>query len=324
MAFKTTGEYRRAWDAAYTTDPSVPLNIDIELASACNAACPFCLYGDSAWSSSMRQSDFDGRPRKRFMPTEMALAIIAEAHRLGVPALKFNFRGESTLHPDFSAVLNAAASCAPAFHELLVNTNGNCPGRALDGLMRATKVMVSLDSFEPATYAKMRVGLRLGAAIETVNGLLERGHKNIWVRRVISKDNLGEDFVGEARRRWGTAVHVSEHYAFDRNREETKAVHGEAVGGWERTYCGYPSQRLVVTASGAMLLCCLMWEDEYLVGRFPERTIEEAWASPERAALVKALRANDLAAAPEKCRNCTSFMAYKRPERDFVQDKNIA
>lgn len=340
--FKTREDYRKAWDNAYQEDSPVPLCVDIELASACNAKCSFCLYGDRDWREEMAEKDWDGQTKKRFMPAEMALRIIDEAAAAGVPSLKFNFRGESTLHPQFSAVIQHASSwrvtnlgtayrhisgshiggSRPAFHDILVNTNGNCPPSAINGLMAATKVMVSLDSMEPETYAKVRVGLSLPKAQATIDALVECGHPDLWVRRVVCQDNKHEDFAKSVYTRWPKGVRVSEHYAFDRNHYANEAVHAEDPSNWERTYCGYPSQRVVIEASGRMVPCCIAWSGELTGGFYPAMSIMDYWNSPWRKKLAQELRAGQF--SNEKCRKCTSFMAYKRPERAMVQDVEVA
>ena len=140
------------------------------------------------------------------------------------------------------------------------------------------------------------------------------------MRRVIGVLNKDEPFVDNVKAMFGADTRVSEHFAFDRNREMKVSVHDSDVGAWGRQYCGYPSQRLIVTASGQILPCCIMWADEYPIGTYPKMSLLEAWKSPRLADLRKTLRENRIAEAPAICKNCTSFMAYKRPERAFVQD----
>jgi hypothetical protein len=222
--YPTKELYRQAWADAHHTDPAVPLNVDIELASLCNLACPFCFWGEADFNTQMLAPAADGKAKKRLMPTELALRIIDEAAEIGVPALKFNWRGESTIHPDYSSILKYARALyrngsrgdggisklsRPAFHELLVNTNANCKDHAIEGLMAATKVMVSLDSTVPETYKVMRVNGSLDRATEVIRELIRRGHPNLWVRRVITTANQAEPFAQRVRDLFGPTVHMS-------------------------------------------------------------------------------------------------------------------
>jgi MoaA/NifB/PqqE/SkfB family radical SAM enzyme len=123
--YHTKEEYRTAWAHAYLQDPPVPLNIDIELASLCNLACPYCFWGEQDFNAKMREKGWDGITKKRFMSTDLAKKIIDQCAEIGVPAIKMNWRGESTLHPDYSDIMQYAASKSPRFFDILVNTNGN-------------------------------------------------------------------------------------------------------------------------------------------------------------------------------------------------------
>ena len=340
MRYATKGAYRKAWDDAYLVDPPVPLNLDIELASACNLACPFCHFGESDFAKGyLNQNDFDGSPIRRFMPVDMALRIIDEAADLGIPALKMNFRGESTLHRVFSEIcryargktnsrsamgvpfkpLNYIKYEAPAFYDILSNTNANSPDSAIDGLMACTKVMVSLDSCDPITYPKVRVNGKIERAFEVIRELKKRGHPDLWVRRVIAEENKHEDFVGDVKRIFGEDTKVSEHFAFNgRNKEYQGCQNASAPEDWERNFCGYPSQRVVITASGQYVPCCVSWRGEFDAPRWPETSIEAYWNGPWRRKLTDELRRNEL--RYDICKKCTSYMAYKRPERAYVKD----
>ena len=336
--YNSKSAYRSAWDNAYTDDPSIPLNVDIELASICNLACPMCYYGEADFISEMKEErEWDGGKKRRFMPTEMAIKLIDECASIGVPALKMNFRGESTLHPDYSEILKYARSrpditdigemCRmggvprSAFHDLLVNTNANCNDKAIDGLMAATKVMVSLDSMVPETYAKMRVNGKLERALEVIDELRKRKHPDLWVRRVITSINKKEKFVESVKYRFGNDIKVSEHFSFDRNHYEHLMIDDSEMKSWDRQYCGYPSQRLIVTSNGKVMACCVAWRDETLVGYWPDQSIMQIWNGQPIQSLRRILREGAYERAPTLCQNCTSFMSYKRKERDYVQDK---
>lgn len=333
MIYKTAADYRKAWEDAYRIDPPVPLNVDIELASTCNLRCPFCFIPDPKFEQFIAQKSDDGRPLRRLMPMELALRVLDEAIRIGVPAIKFNWRGESTLHPEYTAIIKYARDFGwncdvdlnhRPFFELLANTNANCPQESIDGLMYCTKVMVSLDSMVPETYAKMRVGGNLKKAKDTIWELVRRGHPNVWVRRVLAKMNEGEDFYGAVWKEWGNKVKVSQHYCFDRNQKQSSEISGcEHDDGLPRRYCGYPSQRLLITSAGFAYPCCLDLHETMRVGDFNNQTLLEIWNGQPMKKLRADLRANDKSRMSDACRYCESWMAYDTPQRAYVQDVQV-
>lgn len=321
--------YRAAWDGAYAQDPPIPLNIDIELASICNLKCPFCFYGEAAWNERMEKMGDDGRRLKRFMDTDMAISLIDNAADIGVPALKFNWRGESTLHPDYTHILSYArgkiapgAKARPAFLELLVNTNANCKSGAIRGLMMATKVMVSLDSTVPATYAKMRVQGDFSLALHTCRELIRLGHPNLWIRRVITTQNQDEPFAENVRRILGTdGFKIAEHYAFDRGDKQLSADSHNAAS-YDRRYCGYPSQRIMIASNGIAYPCCIDIHGTLPVGDYNRSKLQDIWNDAPMKKLRAELRNNTF--AHETCKNCTSWMSFKAPQSEFVHDKAVS
>lgn len=317
FSFPSYQTYRKAWDDSATVDPTVPLCIDLELASLCGLRCPMCFWGDSGFQADMNGSS--PVMARQLMPTQLALRLIDEASAMGVPSLKFHGRGDGIHHREYNAILSYARAKG-GFWELLVNTHGNCAKSKVDGLMCADKVMVSLDSVRPTTYAQMRAGGRLGDVIWTVEELVRRGHRNVWVRRVITDINLDEPFVDECRAVFGPKVKVSEHFAFNgRNAGRRSAIHGEDELGWGRQYCQYPSVRLMVTASGKVLPCCVDWRADMVVGDVGTQSLAQIWNGEPIRRLRSELRAGVLSSPA--CRNCTSFNAYRRPEREYVQDR---
>lgn len=296
----TRKQYREAWDNAHKETPRIPLNVDIELSSACNLRCPFCFL-----------SNPKHKQERRFMDLDLAIRVIDEAHKIGVPALKFNWRGESTLSPDFSRIVEYAAHFS--FHDLLINTNGNYGDHAIAGMMACTKVMFSLDSTVEATYNNIRVGGDMLKVLDNISKLIKLGHTGIWVRRVISDQNQSEDFSGNVKRIFGDSVKVAEHYCFDRvKKQETPA---------KRVYCGYPSQRLVVAVDGGIYPCCVDYDCTMPVGEAP--ALEHAWNSDKMDNLRGVLKNQSVKTFQKACENCTSWMGYDSPKREFVQDKEI-
>lgn len=322
VRYPSHDSYRKAWKEADTHTPPVPLNVDIELASVCNLTCPFCFISDGSFDQMIRQPSDDGKPRKRLMPTDMAKKIIDECSELGVPALKFNWRGESTLHPDYSEIL-LYAKRKVSFHDLLVNTNANCKDSAIDGLMAATKVMVSLDSLVPQTYAEMRRGGDLSLAKKVIRELIKRGHQNLWIRRVVTNANESEGFYWDVRRYFGKSVHVSEHFCIDRNEIATYET-GECKHDLlPRRYCGYPSQRIVIASTGKCFPCCIDLHESMTVGDFKNESLQEIWAGEKLNALRANLKHDKPMEWSDTCKRCESWMSYDVPKRSYVQDYEL-
>lgn len=317
----TYQEYRAAWENAYLHDPDVPLNIDLELASVCNLRCPSCFIPDPNFESFISQKAEDGKSLRRVIPVDLAYKIINEAASIGVPALKFNWRGESTLHPEYSKIVQYASN-RNSFIELLANTNANCTDKAIDGLMACTKVMVSLDSMVPETYLKMRVGGKLDRAKEVIGELIHRGHPNLWIRRVLTKLNAHEPFFDQVHEAWGAKVKTSEHACFDRNETVNNEISGCDHDDMPRKYCGYPSQRLLITSAGYAYPCCLDLHETMRVGDFNKQSLLDIWNGDMMINLRKSLRSNDKSLMSDTCRNCQSWMAYDMPQRNWVQDRS--
>ena len=143
------------------------------------------------------------------------------------------------------------------------------------------------------------------------------GHPNIWVRRVITDTNKHEDFGRDVTRIWSHTpnIRASEHHCFERNgKQEVNAT---------RTYCGYPSQRIVVDTSGKAYPCCVDYGQTMPIGDLTRQTIAQVWASKKLNTLRYALKSNQIDHCPRACKNCTSWMAYNDPRRQMVMDKEI-
>jgi radical SAM protein with 4Fe4S-binding SPASM domain len=166
----------------------------------------------------------------------------------------------------------------------------------------------------------MRVRGDFAKAIQTVLRLVDEGHQNVWVRRVITKENSTEPFAERARIIFGPSVKISEHYCFDRNVDE----HHQATDAvLERQYCGYPSQRIMISSNGLCYPCCVDYDETMPIGNAVNQTLLEIWNGDAMQNLRKTLRANHVEAMSKTCQNCTSWMAYKAKEREFVNDKEV-
>jgi radical SAM protein with 4Fe4S-binding SPASM domain len=291
-------EYRKAWDNAYHTDPDIPLNLDIELTSICNLRCPFCIITDPNYKYIAGQSAM-------FMPMKNAIEIINEAKSIGIPALKFNWIGEPTLHSNFNEILFCTRE--KGFHDIIINTNGNYKTEKNIGLMQATRVIFSIDSFDPLIYTRMRNEGNLRLVIRNVKDLLSRGHKNIVARRTITQDNKNDSFKDNALKIFGNDVTVSEHHVFDRSMMKKQTLKSK------RIYCGYPSQRLIIDTNLDVYPCCVDYRRTMRLGSIAFKSIMMIWKSDYIKKIREYLRRNTMISA--SCKDCRSYMAYNHPYR---------
>jgi len=114
-------DYRRKWtkqpiDCAHQDiDDSklielgiIPLCLDLEVASICDLACPFCYR------------EFIATPDK-VIADPLAEKLIAEAGELKIPSIKFNWRGEPLLYPRIAKLIDLAKQNGVL--ETMINTN---------------------------------------------------------------------------------------------------------------------------------------------------------------------------------------------------------
>jgi pyruvate-formate lyase-activating enzyme len=92
--------------------PEFPIYVLIEPASACNLKCPFCFQIDK---------DFTSKPYMGFMDMDLFVRIVDECEANGTGAITIASRGEPTLHPRLTDMLDYLKG---KFFEIKLNTNG--------------------------------------------------------------------------------------------------------------------------------------------------------------------------------------------------------
>ena len=123
-----------------------PLCIDIEVASICDLACPFCYR------------EFVVTPDK-IIDEKLCYNLIDQVADLGVPSMKFNWRGEPLLNPKIYEYISYAKK--RGILETIINTNAtnltetNSKKLIDSGL---DLMIYSFDGGTKKTYEKMRPG----------------------------------------------------------------------------------------------------------------------------------------------------------------------
>jgi len=283
---------------AFRASGAPPLCIDIEAAAVCDLACPFCY----------RQ--FIATPDK-VMSLELAFRLIDQAGALGVPSMKFNWRGEPLLNPKLPEMI--ARAKANGVLETIINTNAT----TLDEAMARRLIEAGIDlitySFDGGTresYERMRPG-RFGVnGFDAVYANIRRFAKirrelgspfpRTKIQMILTEQTFAEQdsffalfedcvddvAVKQYTERGGnlseldpaTQTVVSDALAQRGLPGDTtfyRDKDGAVFIAAGRLACEQPYQRLLITYDGRVGMCCYDWGAQHPVGYADSLAIEE-------------------------------------------------
>jgi wyosine [tRNA(Phe)-imidazoG37] synthetase (radical SAM superfamily) len=273
----------------FRMSPYPPQCIDLEVASICDLACPFCF----------RQ--FTVTPDK-IIDEKLALDLIFQAAEMNVPSMKFNWRGEPLLHPKLPKFIHAAKS--QGIIETLINTNGTqlneSTGRKL--IEAGLDVLIlSFDGGTKETYEKMRPGRFEHNSFENVVENLTKFHKlrdemdspfpYIKVQMIMTEETRNEiDAYHNTFQNIADEVTVTQYTerggSLDDLPLESQSkfnsflkknnlpsdtpfmmtADGQLYASEGRIPCAQPLQRLMITYEGRVGMCCFDWGARHTVG----------------------------------------------------------
>jgi molybdenum cofactor biosynthesis enzyme MoaA len=283
------GEYRSLWEKAKTGyKHKVPLNVDIELTSYCNLECGFCPHSN-------------GFNDKGDMDIILAKSIVSQCIEIGVPAIKFNLRGEPTLYDFLPDLIRQAMS--GGILETMINTNANCHYEILESCLESglSKMIISLDSNSQYTYDSIRGG-NYFKVVSNIEKLSEKYGNRLKVQFVENSVNRHES--DDFNSKWQTiGVETRISKCTDRG-----GALGDKLSG-KRKYCGQPTQRLAILYDGTVINCCSDWNRSYPIGDANYQTIFTIWHSMKSNQLIADLlsgKHNDYG----HCKNCFCIESY--------------
>jgi MoaA/NifB/PqqE/SkfB family radical SAM enzyme len=274
-----------------------PLCIDIEVAAVCDLACPFCY----------RQ--FIATPDK-VISDDLSFRLIDDAAELGVPSMKFNWRGEPLLYPRLAELIAYAKK--RGILETIINTNATCLGaETACGLIDAglDLIIYSFDGGTKESYERMRPGrfkdnrfeevyenIRRFSEIRSVKGALFPRTK---IQMILTSETfseresfytLFEEYVDDVSVKQYTerGGKLSELDPTTQQRLQTTLVErnlspdtpffrdkdGKLFIAVGRLPCEQPYQRLLVTYDGRAGMCCYDWGAQHPVGYADKLAIE--------------------------------------------------
>jgi radical SAM protein with 4Fe4S-binding SPASM domain len=156
-------------------------------------------------------------------------------------------------------------------------------------------IIVSIDGATKETYEAIRIK---GDFDKLTNNLeyLWSLHNRPKIRIQMTVQDKNRHEVELMKQRFGS---LCDELNFGRVRKDNSG---------KRKKCPQPSQRLVVMWDGQVGACCSNWNNEAVIGQFPEQSLKEIWNSPERKQLLH------YAADPNRggpCRGCLVGGSYK-------------
>ena len=272
-----------------TREKIIPLCVDIEVASICDLACPFCYR------------EFVVTPDK-IIDEKLCYNLIDQAADLGVPSMKFNWRGEPLLNPKIYEYISYAKK--KGILETIINTNAtnltetNSKKLIESGL---DLMIYSFDGGTKKTYEKMRPGRFNENTFEKVYKNIKNFSKirnNLSakfpftkIQMILTKDTTNEvneffnNFVGivdnvsvnQYTDRGGDIndLNHEDEIKYKKKLKETNSPYGsnymkDLDGNISiskgRLPCEQPFQRLLITYEGRVAMCCYDWGATHPVG----------------------------------------------------------
>jgi len=277
---------------------NAPLCIDIETASVCDLACPFC------YRESLATPD-------KIMSQNLFKNIVDQAVDMGVPSIKLNYRGEPLMHPKLYRMIEYAKQ--KGIIETIINTNAThlsekISRRLIDAGLDF--MIYSFDGGTKETYEKMRPGRFKKNAFEDVyknivgfSNIREKMNEKFprtKIQMILTEEsyneqklffNLFNDCVDEVTvtqysERGGNIEDLS---AIERIKYEElcdslglpsdtpylKDAKGDISVSDSRLPCEQPYQRMMVTYDGRVAMCCTDWGAMHPIGYITSDSFED-------------------------------------------------
>lgn len=288
-----------------------PVDVSLELASTCNQWCTYCYFADP-----------DNLPFQRgFMKTATAEEILFQAAELRVPAVKFNWKGESTLHPDFRKITGYARALSyhypGAFIDRLSNSNfkfATSREDIFEGLCHQTKVKVSFDSFDKKVFETQRAGGNWDLTYANLkkfhdHPLRKETGTKLVIQAVRTTLNADEDIAGRAAIEFPDAEISIRDMVAGRVEKDVSALEHRARDLSGRQSCLQAHVRVIFNHDGLAAPCCPSIREDLIIGDIRKNSLYEIFNSAQAKALRKSLK-DKSAFKLDPCRTCSSHESY--------------
>lgn len=266
-----------------------PLFIDIEVTSACNLRCPFCIRR----SKSIK---------KRFISFDDLKKIIDEGEANNLYGVKFSILGEPLLHPRIHEFVRYAKQ--KGLVDVYFNTNAVLLTQKISQeLIEAglDRISISFEGYTKDVYERYRVGAKYEAVLANIENLqllkkkLGVEHPKIRVQTVMLREL--EPTLQGYKEFWGKRV---DEIGFISYQERIKVKKRGVCYPWA---CSQVWQRLAVFCDGTISACNHDEDGLLSLGNIRETTIKKVWnAGPLNR--IRGLHRKGMAHLVRACDNC--------------------
>lgn len=274
-------------------------------------ACEYCYHSDPKKLPFHRGT----------MHVSTALNIIDEAAKLGVNSLKFNYRGEGTLHPHYRMITERAKDLASGgtFIDRLANSNFKIhPSRREDvfeGLANLTKVKVSYDSFRKDVFETQRAKGDHDLTTENIDLFYNhparmRSGTELVIQAVRTRLNADEDIEGQVRKRWPSAGVSVRDMVAGRVDKDVTSLENRKRDVSARIPCKQAFVRVIVHHDGRCSPCCPSIRNDLIIGDVKSQSLSQIFNGEKARILRRQLNTGE-AFKLDPCMTCSSFESFK-------------
>lgn len=304
-------KYRLKYKYAQHLPLTAPVDVSIELSSVCNQRCGYCYWSDP--------KNLPFEPGK--MSLDVAMSILEQAAAIGVNSVKFNWKGEGTLNPNYRDITAYAKILArgSVFIDRIANSNFKISPKRRDsifeGLANLTKVKVSYDSFDKKVFETQRAGGSHDLTTENIDLFYNhprriKSETRIVIQAVRTLLNKNEDILHKTKKRWPSAEVSIRDVVGGRTNDDVSAYLDKKRDVKNRQSCIQAHARVIFNHEGKALPCCPDIAEEHYIGHARNQTVKQIFNSPQAKRLRKDLISKK-AFDRDPCKGCSSFESYK-------------
>jgi radical SAM protein with 4Fe4S-binding SPASM domain len=293
--------YRFKWHLANYIQFKNPIHLDLELSAICNQKCRSCWH----FNNSLKT-------KNKFMSFGVAKIYLDQAKQIGIKSVKFNWRGESLLNPDFFKIIEYAKSLN--FIDLMLNTNGTLLSN-INEAMAITEIIdtliISVDSVKENNYCYIHnCDITQFYNLKDCLDNLKFLKKDKLIKTKI-KLNFHINILNQCENIYKIKKQYPDFKIIERYTEKREGQNISNIPQRKRkNYCPHIQKRLVISIDGKIYPCCVAYNDQndLQLGFKNSLTLKDAWNSFGRFMIIKNIRKKTYY---NSCLKCTSGDIYK-------------